>query len=143
MSFESKVMAFSTRFLSERSYELIVAPALADLQFEQIEQGSGKTAADTAQVGLSGRRLAVLKALSGAVRMEMARHAGIVILLTLVPACYYFVLIAICADFFSDAAGREGLLLTIARVAAPLLAISGMPVMVCFWPERRVERASE
>ena len=39
MSFESRVAAFSERFLSSRSNRLIVAPALADLQFE--EGGAG------------------------------------------------------------------------------------------------------
>ena len=88
MSFESKVVAFSTRFLSARSFDLIVAPALADLQFEEEEQGRGN-------------RLAVLRAIGGAMRIDIARHAGVVVLLTLVPACYYFVLIAVCFDFFS------------------------------------------
>ena len=35
MSFESRIMAFSDRFLSDRAYQLIVVPALADLQFDQ------------------------------------------------------------------------------------------------------------
>jgi len=34
MTFESGVVAFATRFISARSFELIVAPALADLEFE-------------------------------------------------------------------------------------------------------------
>lgn len=130
MSFESRVVAFSTRFLSERSFELIVAPALADLQFEEEEQGRGN-------------RVAVLRAIGGAMRMEAARHAGVVVMLTLVPACYYFVLIAVCFDFFSGAAGKDGVVTTVARVAVPLLVMSLAPVMVCFWPERPVQRSTE
>ena len=35
MSFESRIVAFSERFLSDRTFELIVAPALADLEFDR------------------------------------------------------------------------------------------------------------
>lgn len=131
MSFESRIVAFSTRFLSERSFELIVAPALADLQFEDEEHGRG------------GSRLAVLRAVGGAMRTEIARHAGVVVALTLVPACYYFVLVAVCFDFFHGATGIESVMFTVARVAAPLLVMSLAPVLVCFWPERPVERSTE
>jgi len=130
MSFESRVVAFSTRFLSARSFELIVAPALADLQFEEEERGRGN-------------RLAVLRAVGGAMRTEIARHAGVVVALTLVPACYYFVLVAVCFDFFRGATGIESVMFTVARVAAPLLVMSLAPVLVCFWPERPVERSTE
>ena len=129
MSFQSTVVAFSERFLSARSYELIVAPALADLQFEE-EQGIGN-------------RLAVLRALVGAAHRDAAPHAGTFFVLTLVPACYYFVLIAVCFDFFSGRSGKDGVLVTAVRVAAPLVVMSLAPVLVCFWPERRAERPAE
>ena len=35
MTFESAVLAFADRFLSDRTHRLIVAPALADLQFDE------------------------------------------------------------------------------------------------------------
>lgn len=130
MSFESRVVSFSERFLSSRSYDLIVAPALADLEFEAAEQGRG-------------HRLAVLRAVVGAIRIDAAQHASTFVILTLVPACYYFVLVAVCFDFFHGATGLESVLVTVARVAAPLLVMSLAPVMVCFWPERRVERSTE
>lgn len=130
MSFESRVISFSERFLSSRSRQLIVAPALADLQFEQSERGRGN-------------RFAVLRALAGAARVDAAQHAPTFVILTLVPACYYFVLIAVCFDFFSGRAGQEGVLLTVTRVAAPLLLMSLVPVMVCFWPERPVARSTD
>jgi hypothetical protein len=123
MSFESRVLSFSERFLSARSHELIVAPALADLQFEEEQHGQGS-------------RLAVVRALVGAVGVDFSEHAGTFLALTLVPACYYFVLIAVCFDFFSGAAGRGGLFSTAASVAAPLLLMSLLPVVVCFWPSR-------
>jgi hypothetical protein len=135
MSFESKVVAFSTRFLSERSFELIVAPALADLQFEAEQQCLYPSAVAS--------RLAVVRAVAGAMRNDVARHAGVVVLLTLVPACYYFVLIAVCFDFFHGATGADSVLLMIARVAAPLLVMSLAPVAVCFWPERPVQHPTE
>ena len=40
MSFESCVIAFADRFLSDRTFELIVAPALADLQFDEDAGGA-------------------------------------------------------------------------------------------------------
>ena len=122
MSFESRVVAFSTRFLSGRSFELIVAPALADLQFER---AGGR---------LAPGRLAVLRALAGAVRADLASNAGLFFMLTLVPMCYYFVLITVCFDFFSGHAGRSGFI----AAAAPLMVVSIAPVLVCFWPERHV-----
>ena len=130
MSFASRVISFSERFLSSRSYELIVAPALADLEFEEAEQGTAN-------------RFAVIRALAGAVRIDAAQHASTFLILTLVPAAYYFVLIAVCFDFFSGRVGKEGLMVTIARVATPLLVMSLAPVTVCFWPERRVARSTE
>jgi hypothetical protein len=130
MSFESRVIAFSERFLSSRSYQLIVAPALADLEFEESEQGRSN-------------RFAVMRALAGAVRIDAAQHASTFLILTLVPAGYYFVLIAVCFDFFSGRVGKEGVMLTVARVAAPLLLMSLAPVTVCFWPDRRVARSTD
>jgi hypothetical protein len=64
-------------------------------------------------------------------------------MLTLVPASYYFVLIAVCFDFFSGSSGKEGVVTTIVKVAAPLLVMSLAPVMVCFWPERTPVRHGE
>jgi hypothetical protein len=130
MSFESRVVAFSERFVSSRSNQLIVAPALADLQFEETEQGRAN-------------RLAVIRALAGAVRIDAAQHAATFLILTLVPACYYFVLIAVCFDFFSGASGKAGVVTTIVSVAAPLLVLSLAPVMACFWPERRTVSQGE
>jgi hypothetical protein len=121
MSFESRVVAFSERFLSRRSVELIITPALADLQFER--ECRRRTAS----------RLAVIRAVAGAVRADAAANAGMFVLLTLVPASYYFVLLAVCFDFFSGSAVRPSVI----EVASPLLVMSIAPAMVCFWPERR------
>ena len=55
MSFEARVIAFADRFLSERNVQLIVEPALADLQFD----------GGTAPLGRTANRLAVLKAVAG------------------------------------------------------------------------------
>ena len=118
MSFESRVVAFSARFLSRRSVELIVTPALADLQFER--ECRRRTAS----------RLAVIRALAGAMRADAARNAGMFVVLTVVPASYYFVLLTVCFDFF---AVRPGVI----EVASPLLVMSVAPARVCFWPERR------
>ena len=35
MTFETLIVAISDRFLSQRTFELVVEPALADLEFEE------------------------------------------------------------------------------------------------------------
>jgi len=126
MSFQSKVRAFSSRFVSARSFELIVAPALADLEYE-------------ADAGQLRNRIAVCRALAGALRIDVANQAGTFLVLALVPACYYFVLMTVCFDFFS---GRNALSGFVA-LTAPLLLLSIAPATVCFWPERRTLESSK
>lgn len=125
--FERTVLAFAERFLAARTFDLIVSPALADCQF------------DDDQAHQWGNRIAVVRALAGAARIDLSRQLGTFVMLTLVPLCYYFVLITVCFDFFSGNSGRSGFL----AIASPLLFLSVTPVVVCFWPERRAPRASE
>ena len=130
MSFESRVQSFSERFLSRRSFELIVEPALADLEFESAE---GRQAAS---------RLAVVRALAGAVQDDFKSQLGIIALLWLVPTGYYFVLMTVCFDFFAGETGKRSMEAPLA-LAVPLLLLSLSPVLVCFWPEGRVTRPTE
>jgi hypothetical protein len=125
MSFESRIIVFAERFLSDRTFQLIVAPALADLRFEH-------------SVGLRRRaahRLAVLKALAGGLRDDVARNAGSFVVLMLLPACYHILLLVICFDVFSISISTDFVV-----VATVLLILSLGPVMVCFWPERQTAR---
>lgn len=124
MSFESRVLTFADRFLSDRTFELIVAPAIADLQFDR---GAGP-------LKETANRLAVLKAVAGGLRDEIARGAAGFVGLTLVSACYYLFLLVICVDFFPASTG------SFYAVAALVLVLSLGPVMVCFWPARRTVR---
>jgi hypothetical protein len=127
MSFDSRIMSFSERFLSERTFELIVAPALADLQFE-----------DSSRTRRAAGRLAVLRALAGGVRIDVARGSGELLLLTLLLAAYHIFLLLICFDVLSIAISTEFVF-----VAALILVLSFGPVIVCFWPERRRARPAD
>lgn len=126
MSFASLVLAFAERFLSAQTCQLIVAPALADLEFED-RSGIGRRAAN---------RLAVLRALAGALRMETARNSGSFAVLSLVPACYFLFLLVMCFDFFAISISTGFL-----AVAMLILVLSLGPAMVCFWPERQTVRS--
>ena len=125
--FERGVLAFAERFLSTRTFDLIVSPALADCQFEPDERRTWTN------------RLAVLRALAGAVRIDAGRQVATFMLLCLVPLCYYLVLITVCFDFFSGASGKSGFI----AIITPLLLLSAIPVMVCFWPERAVQAGDQ
>jgi hypothetical protein len=122
MSFESRIGAFAERFLSDRTFQLIVAPALADLQFEQ-SLGRRRRAA---------HRVAVLKALAGGIRDDVRQNAGSFVVLMLLPACYHILLLVICFGVFSITISTDFVV-----VATVILILSFGPVMVCFWPERQ------
>jgi hypothetical protein len=119
VTFESGVMAFADRFLSQRTFELVVEPALADLQFDE----------ETGRRSRLANRVAVLRAISGGVRHEMMRGSGAFFKLTLLSACYYMFPVAVSVGIFKT--------WTDFFVAATVvLALSLVPVMVCFWPQR-------
>lgn len=120
MSFESRVLAFAERFLSDRSVDLIVAPALADLQFDR----------DGGRLRQAANHLAVIRAVAGGLRDEAARGSGFFVVLTLMTAGYNLVLLTLFADFIS-------LSDNLVSVAMAVLFLSLGPVMACFWPERR------
>ena len=124
MTFESRILAFADRFLAERTVQLIVEPALADLQFD----------GGTAPLSRAANRLAVLKAVAGGLADEITRASAGFVALTLMPTCYYLFLMLICLDFRPSSAG---LFFTVASL---ILVMSLGPVMVCFWPSRRAAR---
>jgi hypothetical protein len=127
MSFDARVLAFAERFLSQRTFHLIVAPAVADLQFE--EAAAGRRMA---------HRLAVLTAVAGGLCDEAAQASGALLRLTLLPAGYHIFLLVICFDVFSISISTS-----FAIVAGMILLLSLAPVMVCVWPERRTPHAVE
>jgi len=127
MSFESRILAFADRFLSERTVQLIVEPALADLQFD----------GGTSPRSRAANRLAVLTAVGGGIRDEIARGSAGFIALTLMPTCYYLFLMLICLDFRPSSPGL------FFAVASVILVLSIGPVMVCFWPARHPGRPAD
>lgn len=123
--FEQAILAFADRFLTDRTFELIVAPALADMQFD----------AGTGVLGRARNYFAVLRALAGGLHDELSRDTFSFLVLTLVPASYYTALLTVFWDFFA-AEGAVAVLST----GTLILVLSLGPVMACFWPERHVRR---
>lgn len=117
MPFDVIVGGVGARLLSERTFELVLAPALADYQIERAARRTDEWV----------RRFAVLIALSGGLRMEVARHAGSFFLLALLPLCYNLVLLTIFSDFFDMTTG-------VRIIGALILVLSLGPVMLCFLP---------
>ena len=128
MSFDGRIIAFAEHVLSERTFCLIVAPAVADLQFEQHAGGLRQTV----------NRLAVLSALAGAIRIDIARACSGMWLLMLVPAAYYIFLLVLFFDIYSVA-----LTLDFLYVATFILILSFGPVAACFLPDRRSARSAD
>lgn len=123
MSFESGVIAFADRFLSDRTFELVVAPALADLQFDEDAGGRHRIAS----------RLAVLKAVTGGLRLDVWRDSGTLLKVALLSACYYTFPLALGIRMFKT-------WFEFFVVITLVLGLSLVPVLVCFWPARRTAR---
>jgi hypothetical protein len=130
MSLVDTITSLSERWLRDRTFELIVAPAIADLQFDETAAGARR----------ARNRAAVLSAFVWGVYEDLTSDPGSLVTfgaLTLIPACYYTALIAICAPLgdypFSTPAGRVA-------VAAVVLALSLGPAVACYWPERPPRR---
>jgi hypothetical protein len=122
-----RLVNLGQRFLSTRSFELIVAPALADVEFEH----RGVT---------TGSVLAVCRAFAGAVVEDVINDLGqtaLFVALALIPACYYAFLVLLCLP------GRvafDGTTLTLALLAA-VLSVS--PAVACYWPDPLPKRDSQ
>jgi hypothetical protein len=123
MSFDSWVIAICDRFVSQRTFDLVVAPALADLEFEE-------AAGRRSRIGC---RAAVLRAIVGGAGQDLRRGSGGFFKLTLLSASYYLLPILVLASTFGT--WSEFLI-----AAILMLLLSLTPVMVCFWPERHPVR---
>jgi hypothetical protein len=126
MRFESLVIGFCDRFISQRTFELVVAPALADLDFEQ----------ETGRCSLRSARAAVIWALAGALRRDVGRGSVDFFKLSLLSFCYFVFPIALGVRYFETWS-------EFAIAASFVLAMSLVPVMVCFWPSRQSVRPNE
>lgn len=123
MTFESRIVAFADRFLSQRACDLIVEPSLADMHYDL---ASGRRS-------VFSSRCAVLRAVAGGLGDEIAREAGVICKLTLLAVSYFLFPLAVGLDIFTN---WTDLFFVVSIVSA----MSLMPVMVCFWPERRAPR---
>jgi hypothetical protein len=130
MTFIAWIEDLSSRFLTERSHELIVAPAIADLQHD--------AASDTAPASVRGCT-SVFVAFVGAAYEDLTADSSVLRIagLALIPACYYTFLIYLCVpdavDYVTVRAGR---------LAIPfgVTVLSLAPVLACCWPERTTRR---
>jgi len=129
MTFDVVIGGVGARLLSERTFDLVLAPALADYQIERRDR-NGAGARRWANKG------AVLIALSGALRIEAGQHAASFIALALLPFCYDLVLLMLFSDFFDMTGG-------VRFIAAMIVVVSMLPVLVVFWPTGRVARSVE
>ena len=125
MRFDVVVGGVGARLLSERTFDLVLAPALADYQVERRSRARSRWL----------NRFAVLLALSGALRIEAAAHAVNFFALALLPFAYDVVLLTLFSDFFDMSSGGMRF------VAAMILALSMVPVVVCCWPSGRMSRS--
>lgn len=129
--FIPNVTAFAERFLSDRSFELIVAPAIADFEYDRSE--GPRIAA----------YVAVLRATAGAIYEDCARSsaAGTFIALAVIPAAYYAFFFLLCAPagLRTIASNRLVALLLVGLTSVA----SMMPVAICYWPERQPRRPAQ
>ena len=123
MTFDAAIHGVGARLLSGRTFDLVLAPALADYQIERHSRERTWTG-----------RIAVLVALSGALRMEAANNAANFFMLALLPFCYDVVLLTMFSDFFDMSGG-------VRFIGVMMLVLSFIAVVVCFWPERPVARS--
>ena len=127
MTLVNTITALSDRWLRERTFELVVAPAIADLQFDEGACGV-RRARNTA---------AVVSAFAWGLFEDFTSDPGSLvtfIALTLIPAGYYTLLIMVCAPNGTFVfPGKNGH----AIVGTAILALSLGPAIACYWPERR------
>lgn len=126
MSFESWVVAICDRFVSQRTFDLVVVPAMADLEFEE-ESGRRSRLAS---------RAAVLRAIAGGIGHDLRSGSGGFFKLTLLSACYYGFPVAVSVRIFKTWSEFF--------VALTLVALMSLvPVVVCFWPTRHPVRTGD
>jgi hypothetical protein len=119
MNFVQWIMAFCDLMLSQRSFDLIVAPALADMEFE--EAAGRRTAL--------ANRVAVVRAAAGALIYEWLRGSADFFKLALLSGAYFVFPVAVSGSIF-----RTWSEYVVAALIMVLLSL--VPVLACFWPSR-------
>lgn len=129
MTFIERIESLSERFLSDRAYELIVAPALADVEYDE----SGILLYPARD------RRSVLVAFAGAMYSDFAASSIVLTLagLSLIPATYYLLFMMVLSvpldSLFRDPSAAV-------PFAAAIAVLSVAPVLACCWPERSPRR---
>jgi hypothetical protein len=125
--FVERVTAIGERFFSGHSFTLIVAPAIADFEFDR-QNGSRAYG-----------YLAVLRAMAGAAREDITRDPGgtlTFLALALIPAGYYAFLFLLLLPPLRDTPAADTLLL----LGAFTLALSTTTAVICYWPDPLPDR---
>ena len=123
--FVTRLTAFAERFLSERSFDLIVAPAVADVQFER---ASGCR---------RGGALSVVRAIAGAMFEDITadvRNTLTFLMLAFIPALYYAFLFMLCAPAGLSTISFDS---SVLAFLVGVLLLSTSSAVICYWPERR------
>lgn len=115
----ARLVAMASRFLSERTFTLIVAPAVADIQFD-------------GRVDLAGYA-SVVRAIAGGIYEDLTADTSALTFLglALLPVGYYSFFFLLCAQNLGPIdAWRD-----VAAVMGVVLVLSMGPVVACYWPE--------
>jgi hypothetical protein len=123
MTFIDRIESLSTRFLSDRTHELIVAPALADLQHDSGDSTPSARGCFSVVVALAGAAYEELTS-----DLRVLKFVG----LTLIPALYY-------ASFFMLVLPQASTYFMELTLGVAFLSLA--PVLVCCWPERAQRRS--
>ena len=128
MTFVDAITTLSDRLLRERTFDLVVAPAIADLQHDERATGWQRLR----------NRGAVLSAFIWGVYEDITSTsaASTFAALALIPMCYYSLLVTVCLPRSKTFDTPNGRLM----VAGIILILSLGPVIACYWPERRQRR---
>jgi hypothetical protein len=126
MSFESWIVAVCDRFLAQRTFELIVAPALADYEFEEAAGRRGRLA----------NRAAVLRAAAGGFMHDAQQGCDVFCKLLLLSVSYFMFPVALSSTAFETWSAFF-------LFASGMFVMSVAPVLICFWPERRPIRLGD
>jgi integral membrane sensor domain MASE1 len=126
MTFEAHIVAFCDRFLAQRTFDLIVAPALADCAFEE----SGGRRGRLANCG------AVVRAVAGGVLHDAQRGSDVFFKILLLSMSYFMFPVMLSMTAFKTWSA----FLIFATI---VVVMSTAPVIICFWPERRSMRLGE
>jgi hypothetical protein len=127
------------RLLHDDTFEIIVSPAIADLQFEVAAGRASLRSYAGVWAALAG---ALAHDFGGDVH-TMLDDAPMLASLVCIQACYYTSLLVIGGSIVTNARLEQfvpapgGFVAALAAVLVATAALSVVPTLLCFWPERR------